>query len=104
MIDVKSARLNSIDVDVSFAIMFSGDLQMRFILMIQLISLFTIDRYDRISFSKSKTKRFLFSNSARMSSNRMKNASITISELLKEYDIRLRPSFGGKSIPSNLHP
>jgi hypothetical protein len=31
-----------------------------------------------------------------MTANRLKNASIIIKDLLKEYDIRLRPSFGSK--------
>jgi hypothetical protein len=33
-----------------------------------------------------------------MSANRLKNASVAIEDLLKEYDIRLRPSFGSKNI------
>lgn len=44
MIDVNSDRLNPIDVVVSFSIMFVCDIQMRLLLMIQLISLLTVDR------------------------------------------------------------
>jgi hypothetical protein len=32
-----------------------------------------------------------------MTANRLKNASVAIEDLLKEYDIRLRPSFGSKN-------
>ncbi len=35
-----------------------------------------------------------------MTANRLKNASVTIANLLKEYDIRLRPSFGSKHVNS----
>jgi hypothetical protein len=41
----------------------------------------------------------MFSRSSqRMTPSRLKNASITIADLLKEYDIRLRPSFGSKYV------
>ncbi|CAF5169954.1 unnamed protein product, partial [Rotaria magnacalcarata] len=33
-----------------------------------------------------------------MSASRLKNASIAIEDLLKEYDIRLRPSFGNEPL------
>ena len=33
---------------------------------------------------------------------RLKNASITITDLLKEYDVRLRPSFGSKYISIDI--
>ncbi|CAF4401523.1 unnamed protein product, partial [Rotaria magnacalcarata] len=37
-------------------------------------------------------------SSQRMSASRLKNASIAIEDLLKEYDIRLRPSFGNEPL------
>ena len=38
-----------------------------------------------------------------MSASRLKNASVTIEDLLKEYDIRLRPSFGSRNPSSPKH-
>ena len=32
-----------------------------------------------------------------MTASRLKNASVAIEDLLKEYDIRLRPSFGSNN-------
>jgi len=36
----------------------------------------------------------IYRSSQRMTASRLKNASVAIEDLLKEYDIRLRPSFG----------
>jgi hypothetical protein len=44
-----------------------------------------------------------YRSSQRMTASRLKNASVAIEDLLKEYDIRLRPSFGSKLIPNNFH-
>ncbi len=39
----------------------------------------------------------MYRSSQRMTADRLKNATLTIEDLLKEYDIRLRPSFGSKN-------